>query len=126
MRSNKKNILLITLSVLIIATLSVYLIKKYIAPLQKATYEKYQKEYVTRSFYGKVEFIHRYNTNEHIVDIVIADTSGEKIAYNKLSYSFQPYLVSFVAEGDSIMKAANEETVTVFKKDGNYKTFVLY
>lgn len=126
MKLNKRTILLIAAAVILAGGLFICYFKKNIVPLQKATFEKYQKEYVNRSFYGTVEYVHRYTTGEHIVDLAIKDTSGEKIVYNKLSYSFQPYLVTFVAEGDSIMKTATEETVTVFKKDGNYKSFVLY
>lgn len=122
---NKK--ILISIAILLFLIGGGYIFKKYYEPIQKIEYEKYQKEYVTKAFSGKIESVKKYEGNQHYVDVTIVDDSThEKIVYKKLSYSYQPLLISFIEVGDIIVKKANEETVTILKKNGFYKSFVLY
>lgn len=122
----KKNII-IALTAIVILSGVVYWYKTKLIPVQKEAFEKYQKEYVAKSFSGTITNIKRYDGTDKYVDIEITDDSThEKIQYNRLSYSFQPLLVSFMEKGDLVIKKANEETVTVVKKDGFYKSFVMY
>ncbi len=120
-----RTLLIITTAVLILS-IGIFLLKKYYAPISREAMAKYRKEYVSQAFYGTIDSIYKYNSGKHIIDIIIKDTSGRKFTFERLSYSFQPLLVSFCAAGDSILKKANDENVTVIKKDGNYKTFVMY